>query len=68
MAWTTAAYPFGVPNQIPTRDTGPVVLSDEELDKAPVRERTSPRSPRWVIDHFIGVCLGPWPLIESEGT
>ncbi|XP_029190000.1 lamin-L(I)-like [Acropora millepora] len=42
VAWTTAAYPFGVPNQIPTRDTG----LDSGLDREPVKERTSPRSPR----------------------
>jgi len=47
VAWTTAAYPFGVPNQIPTRDTGPTVLPETGLDKGPVTERTSPRSPRF---------------------
>lgn len=42
VAWTTAAYPFGIPNQIPTRDTGP----EGGLDREPVKERTSPGSPR----------------------
>ena len=40
IAWTTAAYPFGVPNQIPTRDTeGHIPGTDME----PVKEKTSPR-------------------------
>ncbi|KAJ7382979.1 Intermediate filament tail domain-containing protein [Desmophyllum pertusum] len=46
VAWTTAAYPFGVPNQIPTRETGPFVLQESGLDREPVKEKTSPRSPR----------------------
>ena len=48
VAWTTAAYPFGVPNQIPTRDTG----LDSGLDREPVKERTSPRSPRWAAENL----------------
>ena len=43
MAWTTAAYPFGVPNQIPTRDTGPITLPETG---EPAKEKTFPRSPR----------------------
>lgn len=43
VAWTTAAYPFGVPNQIPTRDTGPITLPETG---EPAKEKTFPRSPR----------------------
>ncbi|XP_031549204.1 lamin-B1-like [Actinia tenebrosa] len=44
VAWTTAAFPFGVPNQIPTRDTGPGSPRDTGLDREPSREPKSPRS------------------------
>lgn len=43
MAWTTAAYPFGVPNHIPTRDTVPALPSGE-IPASEREEQTSPRT------------------------
>ena len=42
VAWTTAAYPFGVPNHIPTRDTGPALPSGE-IPSMEKKENNSPR-------------------------
>lgn len=66
VAWTTAAYPFGVPNQIPTRDTGPVVPPDGGLERERVKERTSPRSPRTKIGGHDSMSMHPQARSQSE--
>ncbi|KAK2569155.1 Lamin-A [Acropora cervicornis] len=62
VAWTTAAYPFGVPNQIPTRDTG----LDSGLDREPVKERTPPRSPRTKAGDHDAMSMYPQARSQSE--
>ncbi|XP_078348214.1 lamin-B1.S-like isoform X3 [Oculina patagonica] len=66
VAWTTAAYPFGVPNQIPTRDTGPTVLPESGLDREPVKERTSPRSPRTKTGGHDAMSMHPQARSQTE--